>query len=591
MAGIKISALPAIPSSALADVAPFVQGGVTYKASNSQLITLYNANLQLSSTAQVTGLPAALASFLPLAGGTMTGDISMGNNSITNVDTPVNPGDAVNKAYADAIGGGFTVILACRLATTANLNATQAGAGVGATLTNAGAMVALSIDGVATVVGDRILVKDQTLPEENGVYTVTDIGSGATNWILTRATDYDQPAEIQPGTLIAVNAGTVNANTSWLETATVVTVDTDPILFSQFTFAPSSFLLIANNLSELTGTAATARANIGLGTVATKAASDAAKTIAVMADAATTIGNIAVFTDTNGTIGDGGSSLLPLLNDFCDGRITLTSGLAVTTSNILAATTLYFTPYKGNQISLYDGSSAWETISFSEISIAVPATTSTMYDLFCYNNAGTATLETQAWTNDTTRAIGLILQDGVYVKTGVTTRRYLGSFRTTTVNGQTEDSAQKRYVFNYYNRSKRTMSAIDTTNTWAYSNIAYRQANANTANQLDFVIGVSEDAVNATVISMASNSAAAFNFVAVGVGLDSTTVNSAVNFVLGQCNSATGNAFPKAEYNAFITVGRHTLAWLERGAGANTQTWYGDFAGTMQSGIQGNIWA
>lgn len=269
MAGVKISALPAIPSSALTDIGPFVQSGTTYKATLSQLATLFNAQLQLSSTAQVTGLPAALASFLPLAGGTMTGDIDMGNHFIQNLTDPVNPQDAATKAYADLAGGGFTVILACRLATTANLNATQAGAGVGATLTNAGAMVALSIDGVATVVGDRILVKDQTLPEENGIYDVTDIGSGASNWILTRSTDYDQAAEIQPGTLVAVNAGTANATTSWLETATVVTVDTDPILFSQFTFAPSAFFQIANNLSE--GVPATMRTNLGLTGAATMA--------------------------------------------------------------------------------------------------------------------------------------------------------------------------------------------------------------------------------------------------------------------------------------------------------------------------------
>lgn len=269
MAGVKISALPAIPSSALTDIGPFVQGGITYKATLSQIATLFNAQLQLSSTAQVTGLPAALASFLPLAGGTMTGDIDMGNHFIQNLTDPVNPQDAATKAYADLAGGGFTVILACRLATTADLNATQAGAGVGATLTNAGAMVALSIDGVATVVGDRILVKDQTLPEENGIYDVTDIGSGASNWILTRSTDYDQAAEIQPGTLVAVNAGTANATTSWLETATVVTVDTDPILFSQFTFAPSAFFQIANNLSE--GVPATMRTNLGLTGAATMA--------------------------------------------------------------------------------------------------------------------------------------------------------------------------------------------------------------------------------------------------------------------------------------------------------------------------------
>lgn len=267
MAGIKISALPVSGAVLGADIYPAVQGGITVKQTISQLTTFMNANVVLGSIAQVTGLATALAGFLPLSGGTMTGDIDMGLHAITNLTDPVNPQDSATKAYVDTVAGGFTVILAADAATTANLNATPAGAGVGATLTNAGAMVALTVDGFATSVGNRILVKNQTLTQHNGVYVVTDVGSGATNWILTRATDYDTNTEIVPGTLIAVNNGTVNATTSWLETATVVTVDTDPILFSQFTFAPTSFFLIANNLSE--GVPATMRTNLGLTGAAT----------------------------------------------------------------------------------------------------------------------------------------------------------------------------------------------------------------------------------------------------------------------------------------------------------------------------------
>ena len=74
---------------------------------------------------------------------------------------------------------------------------------------------------------------------ENGIYTVTDIGSGATNWILTRATDYDSPAEIQPGDLVVITAGTTNLQTGWLQTNTVVLVGTSPIAFNQFNVNPT----------------------------------------------------------------------------------------------------------------------------------------------------------------------------------------------------------------------------------------------------------------------------------------------------------------------------------------------------------------
>jgi hypothetical protein len=82
-------------------------------------------------------------------------------------------------------------------------------------------------------------------------------------WVLTRATDYDTTAEIVPGTLAVVNNGTVNANSSWIETATVNTVDTDPILFTMFTANPNSFLKVANNLSDVQS-ASQSRINLGL---------------------------------------------------------------------------------------------------------------------------------------------------------------------------------------------------------------------------------------------------------------------------------------------------------------------------------------
>ena len=87
----------------------------------------------------------------------------------------------------------MTVKLPVIVATTSNLDATynNGTSGVGATLTNAGTQAVLVIDGVTLSVGQRVLVPCQTSQVQNGVYTVTNAGSASTNWVLTRATDYE----------------------------------------------------------------------------------------------------------------------------------------------------------------------------------------------------------------------------------------------------------------------------------------------------------------------------------------------------------------------------------------------------------------
>lgn len=181
---------------------------------------------------------------LPLvqrAGDTMTGPLILPAD-------PLVPLSAATKQYVDATATGLNIQGACSAATTADLNATYANgaAGIGATLVNAGALAAFSVDGVSPALNSRILVKDQTNDFENGIYTVTTVGSGAVAWVLTRATDYDQVAEINPGDLVVIQTGTVNAVTSWLQTETVATIGVDAILFVQFTAGVGANVTLSN---------------------------------------------------------------------------------------------------------------------------------------------------------------------------------------------------------------------------------------------------------------------------------------------------------------------------------------------------------
>lgn len=173
--------------------------------------------------------------FLLLSGGTMLG------NLILNADPTVALG-AATKQYVDSLAAGLSPRASCQVATTAALTVTYSNgaSGVGATLTNAGVQAALSIDGIALSVGKRVLVKDQGSTFQNGIYTVTNIGSGATNWILTRATDYDTngAAEVVQGSYTIIIEGTVNATNMFVETgAGPFTIGTTPIVFSAFNSA------------------------------------------------------------------------------------------------------------------------------------------------------------------------------------------------------------------------------------------------------------------------------------------------------------------------------------------------------------------
>ena len=143
--------------------------------------------------------------------------------------------------------------------TVGNLNATynNGASGVGATLTNAGTQAALTIDGVLTTVGMRVLIYNQTAQAENGVYTVTTVGTVSTNWVLTRATDANTYGLRDPNSLgyndaFFVQAGSTGAGETYVCTTTgVITFGTTAITFAQIS---SAQVYTAGNGLTLTGT-------------------------------------------------------------------------------------------------------------------------------------------------------------------------------------------------------------------------------------------------------------------------------------------------------------------------------------------------
>lgn len=267
------------------------------------------------------------------------------------------------------------------------------------------------------------------------------------------------------------------------------------------------------------------------------------------------------------------------------GRLTLSTGVPVTTADVLAATTVYFTPYLGDQVSLFE-SARWYTRTFAQLSIAVPATTNTNYDVFVYSNAGAATLElSAAWNSATQRfAAGpyaslLPTQDGVSVKStdGTvidTTRRYVGSFRTTAVSGQTEDSLVNRLVWNAQNRVPTLVYVSDTAaTTYTYTIATWRQSRATATNQIRVLQGIASEPLALTFLSYSYNDVGLGVSINQGIGVDSITVptRAALNY------SVTANEINQVEValSQVPAIGLHTYAMLEASQATGNTTFYG----------------
>jgi hypothetical protein len=211
-------------------------------------LTTGSSNILIGDAVDV---PSASTSNYLNIGGAITGDMTTGPalmNGFTG--TTQSTGDSSTKiattAFVQNVVGAITAGLdsrpSCRVATTAALTATYSNgsSGVGATLTNSGTQAAISIDGVSLAANDRVLVKNQATAAQNGIYTVTTVGSGSTNWVLTRATDFNSASDtgVVEGAFTIIEEGTSNAGSLWIETgAGPFTIGTTAITFTQLQVA------------------------------------------------------------------------------------------------------------------------------------------------------------------------------------------------------------------------------------------------------------------------------------------------------------------------------------------------------------------
>ncbi len=177
------------------------------------------------------------------------------------------------------------------------------------------------------------------------------------------------------------------------------------------------------------------------------------------------------------------------------GRLTLTSGLAVTTNDVASAGTLYYTPYMHDKIVVYNGS-AWEEKTFSQRSLSLTGllTANKMYDVFLDDDATTIVLSA-AWTNNNTRANALGTQDSVPVMASDHTKLWLGTVYCN-VTDQLFDTFYLRGVWNAYNRINRGLYRSTGNDPHTLNNTAAREWDNGSDMRAYFTVGAVEDIVN-----------------------------------------------------------------------------------------------
>lgn len=279
------------------------------------------------------------------------------------------------------------------------------------------------------------------------------------------------------------------------------------------------------------------------------------------------------------------------------GRLTLTSATPVLTTTVSGATTVYYTPYKGDRAPFWSGTQ-WQWKSFTQVSQTTTDTTkspaaaaaSSCYDIFLWSDAGTIrATRGPAWTNITTRSAGtaLTVVQGFYCNNAAITNGpaagyglYVGTIATnasSTVDyifGASASGGTAAFlnVWNNFNRRLTATTVVDSGATYTYTTATTRAARASNANRITFVIGLSEDAVT-TIYVQRIDTVAAVSFAQFAIGLDSTTAQASMFAFIRAPTAATHGASTVATYAAQIAIGQHYLQALDRGDGTNAQTY------------------
>jgi hypothetical protein len=253
------------------------------------------------------------------------------------------------------------------------------------------------------------------------------------------------------------------------------------------------------------------------------------------------------------------------------GRLTLLSGTPVLSTDVASATTVYWTPYTGNLIPIWDGSS-FVCLPFSEIAITLTSAlgANAIVDVFAAvdsgvvvaglgpawanSGAGTGARGTGAGTTQLVRANGILtnavpitLINGAtsYSSIPVNQATYLGSLYGDAITGQVScllsfGQSRKWGVWNAYNRKLIMLQAGDSTASWAYSSATWRPSNNNSANALTVFTALPEEGASIEFLQSVNGASGGSEIILNGVGINSTTAPSGKSGTSTVVSSASG---------------------------------------------------
>src|SRR5262252_539320 len=283
----------------------------------------------------------------------------------------------------------------------------------------------------------------------------------------------------------------------------------------------------------------------------------------------------------------------------CNGRLGLSSGSPA--AEVSSSSTIYFTPYQGNQIAIPEpqllGAGQWKLWDFTELSLTLSGLTlGVPYDVFIVDN-GVPVLNYTQWTNNSTRSNPINYLDGIPMVGPVSNGwRYLGTFYPASAT-TTADYAKQRFLWNYYNQLPRRLANFPVTGNWTgVGALAWRGQNndATKARAVEFVNGLNPPWRNINVRLSGYANCPSGTYAQLAIALDTTSspnwTDTAVAEFSGQGASGAAN-YIFTEYNQLPAIGYHYLQPIEAiQVGTGTVTFFDYVANRFLGGIQGTYW-